>query len=253
MLIVAGLFVDAAKISKLTNSFITIKRKYYPNLFANANHDLDALTLEIKGSDVRTNIRKNALSSKIVQHRFRFLDDVFALCKKYSVKIVGRIWIKEFGKTIDDKSIYTMTVQNIALRFEKFLIENKSRGLMIADFRDPQRNQYVSHSVFTQKHKSSRGGDAYPSIEETTTFGMSNNHACLQITDLLCSTIIAPIAGRAILTNVINNAHTHPHYDAIKDRYSKRLQAMQFHCKYNDVMYWGITVKDPHKGKKSIF
>ncbi|GHU04856.1 hypothetical protein FACS1894158_06070 [Betaproteobacteria bacterium] len=253
MLVIAGLFVEAGKVGPLTAEFISIKRRYYPKLFHDTHHDLDVLIYEIKGSDIRTAIRKNAISSQQIQHHFHFLDEVFALCKKHGIRIVGRVWVKAFGQSINDQSTYSITAQNIAIRFEKFLCERNSHGMMIADFRDPKRNQYVAHSVFTQKHKVGRGGDAYPSIDETTTFGMSNNHACLQIADLLCSAIIAPIAGRSILNGVVQNLHTHNNYNAIKDRYSKRLKAMQFHCKHETKMYWGITVNDPHGKKESIF
>lgn len=253
MLAIAGLVVDAGKISQLTAEFIRLKRAYYPSKFSATVHDLDVLLTEIKGSDIRTEIRKNPIGSAVVQHHFRFLDDVFALCKKFDIKVVARVWIKAFGVAVKDKSVYTITTQNIAKRFEKFLTKYNSRGAVIADFRDPQRNQYVAHSVFTQKHKKGNGGDAYPSIEETATFGISNNHACLQITDLLCSAIIVPIAGRSVLAGVVNNSHTHTHYDAIRMRYTKRLRALQFHCEYNNVKYWGITVHDPHNSKKTIF
>lgn len=253
MLVIAGLIVDAGKISQLTADFIALKRQFYPRIFSSAAHDLDVLIHEIKGSDIRTDIRNNPSSNKIVQHHFRFLDEIFALCKTHGVRVVGRVWVKAFGNAINDKSVYTITAQNIAARFEKLLSACGSRGMMIADFRDPKRNQYVAHSVFTQKHKSGNGGDAYPSIEETTTFGMSNNHACLQIADLLCSAIIAPIAGRAILAGIVQNSHTHSNYNAIKARYSKRLKALQYHCQYGTTKYWGITVRDPHGNKTSIF
>lgn len=253
MLVIAGLMVDAGNISLLTKSFIALKRQYYPKLFATTNHDLDVLLHEIKGSDIRTEIRKNPVSSRVAQHHFRFLDEVFSLCKTYDVKIVARVWVKKFGQSIKDESVYTITTQNIAKRFEQFLVASNSRGMMIADFRDPKRNQYVAHSVFTQKHKTGNGGDAYPSIEETATFGMSNNHACLQITDLLCSAVIAPIASRAILAGIVQSVHTHDNYDAIRARYTKRLRAMQFHCQYGKTKHWGITVRDPYNGKSSIF
>lgn len=253
MLVIAGLIVESSKIRQLTADFIELKRLFYPGIFSGTSHDLDVLIHEIKGADIRTDIRKNPPSSQIVQHHFRFLDKMLALCKTYEAKIVGRVWVKAFGEPLNDTSVYTITAQNIAARFEKFLSEYDSRGMMIADFRDPRRNQYVAHSVFTQKHKTGNGGDAYPSIEETTTFGMSNNHACIQIVDLLCSAIIAPIAGRAILDGIVQNAHTHSSYDAIKSRYSKRLKALQYHCRYGTTKYWGITVHDPHGNKTSIF
>ncbi|MCU1717298.1 DUF3800 domain-containing protein [Pseudomonas sp. 5P_3.1_Bac2] len=253
MLVIAGLFVDAGCINRLTEDFIRLKRKYYPKRFATVHHALDVLLTEIKGSDIRTDIRKNPVNSPITQHHFRFLDEVLAICKAQNVKLVSRIWVKSYGQHLNDKSVYSISAQNIAKRFQHYLIEQSSRGMIIADFRDPVRNRYVAHSVFTQKHKLGNGGDAYPSIEETAVFGISDNHACLQITDLICSSLLAPIAGRAVCNGPFNNVHTHAHYDAIAQRYTKRIRAMQFNCSYDGQRLWGVTVKDPHQRKTTIF
>ena len=253
MLVIGGLIVDATKIGDITKDFINLKRKYYPRRFPPTLPYLSILLTEIKGSDIRTELRKNPTGSAIAQHHFHFLDDVMALCKSHDIKLVARVWVKQFGQAINDKSVYTISAQNIAKRFQAFLAQTESRGVIIADFRDPARNQYVAHSLFTQKHKSSNGGDEFPLIEEVAVFGMSNNHACLQIADLVCSAIIAPIAGRTVCIPHIANAHTHGHYDEIRKRYVKRLRQLQFHCKIGQQMHWGITVDDPHGHRKSIF
>ncbi len=253
MLVISGLFVDASNISRLTDEFIRLKRKYYPNKFARTTHALDVLLTEIKGSEIRSDIRKNQINSRITKHHFHFLDDVLGICKAQNVKIVSRIWVKNYSQPLNDKSVYSISAQHIAKRFQHYLIEQGSRGMIIADFRDPARNRYVAHSIFTQKHKLGNGGDAYPSIEETAVFGISDNHACLQITDLICSSLLGPIAGRVVCHESFDNPHTHPHYDAIVQRYRKRIRAMQYNCSHDGQNLWGITVKDPHTHKNSIF
>jgi hypothetical protein len=253
MLIVAGLFVDAARISRLTDDFIRLKRSFYPNRFKTVAHSLDVLLTEIKGSDIRADIRKLDPSAPKVQHHLRFLDGVLALCNSHDVKVVSRVWVKAYQTPLDDRTIYSMTAQHIAKRFQHYLIDKESRGMMIADFRDPARNQYVSHSIFTQKHKLGNGGDAYPSIEETAVFGVSNNHACLQIADLVCSTILYPIAGRTVCNGPFNNVHTHKNFDLIVQRYTKRIRKLQYHCSDDGRRLWGITVRDPHNSITSIF
>lgn len=244
MVVIAGLIIAADKVAKLTTDFIALKRKYYPNLFSAINHDLEALLKEVKGSDIRTDIRNHKFNSNIVKHHFHFLDDVFALLKNNKVKLISRIWVKGLGKPLRDESVYTISTQQFCVRFQKFLEPPNSIGAMIADFRDPKRNSYVAHSVFTQKFKQS--GDAYPLINEIPTFGISNNHAALQICDLLCSAVISPIAALKFCNGVISNAHTNANYSWIVTRYSKRLKALQYHCKVNTQTYWGITANNEH-------
>ncbi len=248
-----GLFIDADSITNLTNDFISLKRTYYPGSFSSLKHDLQALLMEIKGSDIRTDVRKaSTLKTPKIEHHFHFLDEVLKLLKKYDVKLISRIWVKGFGKSLDDKSVYSITTQQFCIRFQKYLESLNSTGIMIADFRDPNRNSYVAHSVFTQKFK--KTGDAYPHIREIPTFGISNNHAALQMCDLLCSTIITPIAGLKFCGGIINNPHTHSNYNWITHRYSKRLKALQWHCKVSGQMYWGITADNQHnKENKDLF
>lgn len=253
MLVVAGLFVDAQNISRITSEFIHLKRQFYPNLFKHEKHALNVLLKEIKGSDLRRDIRHHPANHHETEHHFKFLDGILRICKKYEIRLVARVWVKNYGQALVDQSIYTITAQQIAKRFQYFLIEQSSRGMIIADFRDPARNRYVAHSIFTQKHKLGTGGDSYPSIEEAAVFGISDNHACLQIADLICSTLLYPIAGRTVCKETFNNVHTHPHYDAIVQRYSRRISAMQYHCSEGGQRRWGITVDDPHNRRTSIF
>lgn len=253
MLVVAGLFVDAERISRITDEFIGLKRQFYPNLFKGEKHALNVLLKEIKGSDLRSDVRRLPASHKIVEHHFKFIDGVLQICKSHAIKLVARVWVKQYGVALEDRAIYTLTAQNIAKRFQHFLIDQESRGMIIADFRDPARNSYVAHSIFTQKHKLGKGGDAYPSIEEAAVFGISDNHACLQIADLICSTLLYPMAGRTLCAGPFNNVHTHANYDAIVQRYSRRISAMQYHCAENGQKRWGISVSDPHGHRASIF
>lgn len=246
LLAICGLIISAEYIKDFTKDFITCKRTFFPGKFNAIKHDLDALQIEIKGSDIRTEIRKNQQTSKIVQHHFKFLDAIFALLKKYEIKIVARIWVKGFGVPLKDKSVYTLTTQELCRRFQEHLTQLGCVGSIIADFRDPHRNSYVSHSIFTKKYK--QNGDAYPSIFELPSFGISNNHACLQVADILCSTIISPMAGLKFCSK-ISNAHTHANYKWIATRYSRRLKALQFNFKVKDKIHWGITASNPHDPK----
>lgn len=251
MLVIAGLFVDAAHISSITDDFIKLKQRFYPGQFKDHKY-LDVLLAEIKGSEIRSQIRKNPANSQVVEHNLKFLDGVLKICRDYSVKLASRVLVKDYKTPLDDRKVYTLTSQDIAKKFQHYLGEHNSRGMIIADFRDPHKNGYVAHSIFTQKHKAK--GDAFPFIEETAVFGISNNHACLQIADLICSTLLYPIAGRTLCMDSFDNIHTHVNYDVIVKRYSKRVRSLQYNCTLDGYYTQGITVKNPHNnGVRSIF
>lgn len=247
LLIISCIFIKSSDLPSVTRDFINLKRAYFPKLFDKLKHDLDALPIEIKGCDLRLEIRKNPPNHHKVKHHLKFLDELIKILEKYDIKLVSRIWVKSFATPLVDKSIYTITTQNLCLRFNQFLKHKKSEGVLVADFRDTKRNSYVSHSIFTKKFKQT--GDDYPKLQELPTFGISDNHTGLQICDLITSAILYPMAARSYCNGVINNSFTHSNLDLIKQRFSKRIRALQFHTKHKGKMYWAVSAHDPHNHK----
>jgi len=251
LLVISGLIIDGSKIPLLTKEFIQLKKRYFPNKFSTLNHDLDILIKEIKGDELRKKIKTQNFSSSNIQSTFRFLDSIFSLLKKHDVKLVSSIWVKNFGQPLVDRSIYTLTTQQICIRFNHYLHENNDNGVVIADYRDPTKNRYVAHSIFTRKHQ--HKGDSLPRLYEVPTFGISDNHACLQIADILCTTLIFPMATQVFCDGIINNTFIHPNFELLRLKYKKRIRNLQYHFKNSDgIMYWGIRAKDPHRNKKAI-
>jgi hypothetical protein len=187
-LVITALFIEQSEIRSLTKEFIDLKTRFFRGRFSTIHHDLDALMIEIKGADIRKNLRIG--NRKQVRHNQKFLDAMLALLEKRNVKLVSRIWVKGISQRFDGRAVYTKTTQRIAKMFQDHLVSVGNQGLIVADFRDPKSNSYISHSVFTQKHKRGKRGDAFPSLIETATFGISDNHAGLQIADLITSAII---------------------------------------------------------------
>ncbi len=178
LLVISASIIDLEKIPTITKEFIKLKVKYFPVNFSSLKHDLDALTLEIKGSDVKNDLRRG--TKQKVKQRQKFLDEIFDLLHVNNVKLISRIWIKGIGQPFDGRAIYTTTTQNTASLFQNYLYEKNNYGVIIGDFREPKANSHISHSVFTQKYKRGFRGDEYPNLIEIPTFGISDNHAGLQ-------------------------------------------------------------------------
>lgn len=250
VLAITALFVNHAEIRQLTKDFIALKMKFFPGMFAKINHDLDALMIEIKGAEIKKVLRRGDI--KKVQHHQKFLDAIFALLEDRNVRLVSRIWIKGIGQRFDGRAIYTTTTQHIAAMFQNHLSSTGDHGVMIADFRVPQSNAYIAHSVFTQKHKQGVRGDAFPSLVETATFGISDNHAGLQLADLITSAVIYPIATNVYCTGIVKNCHVDPMDTTIRRRYKKRLKRLQFTTSRQGKNLFGITVNDPHRALTAL-
>ena len=121
---------------------------------------------------------------------------------------------------------HTYAIQDMARHFEHSLAAARQTGLMVCDSRMHHQDREVSHSVFTQKHR--LAGDAFPHLVESPTFGVSDNHAGLQLSDLLAGGLLFPMACRVYCLGSSATAHLDPRYDRVRERYAPRLQRLQY-------------------------
>ena len=77
------------------------------------------------------------------------------------------------------------------------------------------------------------------------TFGHSENHVGLQLADILCSSLLFPMAACSYCLGHMANIHVHQEYQILKTRYGPRVRNLQF--RYRDgTGKWrgGVTVSD---------
>jgi hypothetical protein len=114
---------------------------------------------------------------------------------------------------------------------------------MIADSRVKNLNSQVAHSIFTQKFKGGR--DNYDRLVELPVFGHSENHAGIQLVDIISSGIITPMAVHSFCSGCISSLHVRPRYAAIKSQFSHRIAALQHSfVEASGRPQMGITVSD---------
>jgi uncharacterized protein DUF3800 len=243
VVILAAVAIDQSLIENLTREFIRLKSRWFPGLVGSGPHRLSRILPEVKGADIRRSLRQGA------PHRNRrqaigFLDGLVGLLEYHDARIFGRVWVKELGQPCNDKAIYTFSVQDICLVFNNLLEAKGDVGWVVADSRSPAPNAAVSHSIFTQKFRVD--GDRYPRVLEMPTFGHSQNHAGLQVVDLVCSAMLFPMATYAYCTGQVQSVHVDPGFRSLTDRYGTRLRRLQH--RYEDDAgrtRGGITVSDP--------
>lgn len=69
---------------------------------------------------------------------------------------------------------------------------------------------------------------SYAQILELPTFGHSDNHAGLQVCDLICSAPLYPIACYAYRTGHVANVHVQPGAVALVQRYGQTIRGLQY-------------------------
>lgn len=162
---------------------------------------------------------------------------------RHDVKLLARIWVKGLAQPFSGRSVYTSSIQGLYTYFESYLAAQSDFGFCIADSRDPWKNANVAHSIFTQKFRAS--STVYGRIAELPTFGHSENHAGIQICDIICSALLYPIAAEAYCTGHVANVHVQPRAADLRQRFGPALKAMQY--RYQDPTgKWigGIVVSD---------
>ncbi len=248
VLVLCGLFVDAGRIEALTNDFLDLKLKFFPRLLNPSDTRLDHILKEIKGSNLRSYATRTCSSSKARKHTIGFLDQIFILLRRYDVRIVARIWIKDPGKPFNGTSVYTSSIQHICGYFENYLTTTESTGVCIADSRNIHKNSKVSHSIFTQKFGTA---NHYRSLIELPTFCHSCNHAGLQICDIVCSALLYPIACFAYCTGYVENVHVQSGSAHLRIRYGQKLQTLQHRFQNPEKKRFdgGIVISDAIEGR----
>ncbi len=242
---------DVEIVGHLTRDFLELKRRFFPGIHKSA-HYLDDILAEIKGADIRRNIAVGSRRSS--RAAFGFLDHLLTLIENYNGRIFGRVWIKGIDETFKGRSVYTFSMQDSCSTFQKYLESVNDQGFIIADSRNKPANTNVSHSIFTRKFQAN--GDDFSRLVEMPTFGHSDNHAGIQIVDLICSAIVFPIAIQSYCQGYISSVHIRD-YSQLKSRYGSRLKAFQFRYQDSPDNRWrgGIIVSDAiaHRSGSAFF
>lgn len=236
--VICGLVLDSSNLPGLTGGHLAAKARFRP---AAGSQAPDGILTEIKGSDLRGNIRKG---TREVQS-LRFLDAVMDLLERHDVGLLGRVWIKNPLEDSDEKAIYTFSVQNIARHLQRHLAISGDSGLIVCDSRSFTQNVDVAHSVFTQKFR--RTGDALPNIVEAPLFCHSDNHAGIQLADIVASALVFPMACRTYCRDYDDRLYANPAFGLLKERYGSRLMALQRKLRYrhtDGTWAGGLMVRD---------
>jgi hypothetical protein len=222
-LVIGGIIISYDMLHRITNKLLALKYDLFPGQIPSDATFPGRILPEIKGADIRKAIADGGRNKR--RHAFRYLDGILDICHLANAKLIGRVWIKGIGKPFNGRSVYTSSIQAIATYFQDYLTRENDFGVMVVDSRLKALNSQVAHSIFTQKFKGT--GDSYNRIVELPSFGHSDNHAGLQLSDTISSAIITPIAIHSYCREHIQSVHVRPRYDLIKERYASRLSIMQ--------------------------
>lgn len=227
VIVIAGVSLPECELTKITHDWIALKKRFEPVLARSGKGWLDAILHELKGA----NLRKGFRTSASVRQRKRaigVIDGTLKLLEEYDAKILGRVWMKKLDTENNDMGIHASSLQFICRGFDASLPKDE-RGMVVVDSQIYQHNHRLAHSLFTQRFGQR---PKHLGLVDMPVFGHSDNHAGLQIADLLCSAILAPIASAVYAGKYEKwNKHCQSGYLDIRERFGGRLGALTYKWK----------------------
>ena len=225
VLVIAGVSLPEDQLTAVTHDWIELKRRYLPGLARRGRKGwLDAILSEMKGSGLRRGFRAKG-TNRQQKHSIGVIDGTLKLLERHDARIVGRVWVKSLDAPNDDMRLHSSSLQFICAAFHAGL-PGDERGMVVVDSQTYQHNFRLAHSMFTQRFGLA---PSHERLVDMPVFGHSDNHAGLQIADLLCSAVLAPIAC-AVYAGCYSewNTHCDSGFLDIRDRFGDRLQALTY-------------------------
>jgi hypothetical protein len=243
VIVVAGVSLPEQDLTKITHEWIKLKTRFNPSIAKSGHGWLDAILKEVKGAKLRNGFRGEP-SQRQRKQALGMIDGTLKLLERHDAKILGRIWVKRLGDENDDMKIHASSLQFICGAFDAGLPSDE-RGMVVVDSQTYQHNHRLAHSVFTQRF----GKDPkHCGLVDMPVFGHSDNHAGLQIADLLCSAVLAPIAS-AVYTGSYSgwNRHCDSNYLDIREQFGGRLEKLTYQWTNpgTDQKRYSLVVSDP--------
>jgi len=252
LFLMAGVIIPQSCVGPITRDFMDLKERFFPGAMMHISHPLDRILVEIKGADLRADLRSG--NHRRCRHAMAFLDHLLDLLARHDARVMGRIYIKSIGGPFDGRSVYTASMQAMCEDFQHLLQTRGDTGLIVADSRAKPQNAAVSHSIFTQKFQAA--ADHWDRVLEMPTFGHSENHAGLQMADLVCSALLFPMAAYTYCTGHVASVHVNPAYAVLKTTFTKKLMPILHRYKDNTGKWrGGLTVSDGlgHRSSSLLF
>lgn len=236
---ISGIIIPEARLLQISHEWVDIKKQFFPKLCQHGRR-WDWHTVEIKGNGIRSAIRSN---NRRRRHAFGFIDKTIDLLKSHNCTLVSRVCVKTPGVEFKGNAVYTSSVQSLCENFQEFLSLKEAKGIVVADSRNQKPNIAVAHSIFTLRVGNS--GDSFPNLADIPLFGHSDNHAGLQIADIIASSLITPICINHCVPRDQKNKHSNSNYKLLAERYCTDLNSLHFQYGPPDKKRGGLVISNP--------
>lgn len=220
LLVIAGVAMETGEIGEATRQFARLTQRYHHGESRPKELCTDLQSELVKGAAVGRAIRVDPAAAE--HKEMPLLDALLGLLRSRHATLFGTVIVKTPGEEFDGRAAYGHGLSTVAYRFHQLLEARQTHGTVVVDFREPTLNGRVSAELL--EAKLGPAGDQLPWLVHLPTFGNSEVHAPLQMTDLVCSALLRPIAGWRFRTKLAGSPHLHHRADGlVRQKFRRRL------------------------------
>ena len=223
-MVVAAVSFPMSRVRDVTFELADLKKQFHPLWKRDCPKPFDWMLRELKGADIRKQVAEGG--RRQWRPALGKLGKVIDVIKRNDGAIFGCVYVLQPGHVNNATAMYTKAIQRICAIYERHLAALSDEGIMIIDSRRHKENVNAAHSILTRQLK--KGGPGYRRLQEVPLFAHSDNHAGLQIADLVASGIIFPLAMDAYCKGKISNIHVRPEYSRIRSRLATRVREIAY-------------------------
>ncbi|WP_454293304.1 DUF3800 domain-containing protein [Salana multivorans] len=247
VLVIAGIVVSHETAPRLLWDYLELKKAFNPQATKSMKLS-DLIKFEIKGSDLRSAVRKSSRRER--RRATGFLDSVLDILERNSAAVVGEVMVKSDSRGLP-RYMYPQAISRLADQFETQLRAAGTQGLMVLDSRTKNKNVPSVHSITTRRFRSQ--GGHYPHFVDSPVFGHSDSHVVLQVVDILASALLFPMACAAYCDDLTENVHVHSAYEVLRERFGDRIRGLeQRYLDANGRRTGGVCVRDDRNRRPTL-
>lgn len=138
--VLLGVLVPVDCIQRLTVDYLKVKRQFFPGKLPSP-HFLDAVLAEVKGSELRKQLRSGRRG--VQRQTLGFIDHSLRVLEEVDARVVGRVYVKKLDDPCDGRAMYTFAVQDLHQHLQHFLSVVDSKSVL--HLRQPDQGEEHAH------------------------------------------------------------------------------------------------------------
>ncbi len=231
---IAGFLIPSDSWKKFNRDYLKLKKQFFTKEIENSSRNEN--TWEVKGNDLFSPRNTKSTRNQV------FVEQVFKIIKRYNGTIFGKTFTKNHNDPMSAKQMYGIAMQNIARKYNTYLNNNNSKGLIIIDSRSAHKQtgkglDYIVATEYMQYIFGNQDGRTLKNIIEAPLFADSSVVAGIQVADIIAGCLNSYYTEKYIGFSEVNNLLNYSHMTRYQEYLEKTSCIIEKHSHYTEYSY----------------